>query len=293
MTAGAASEVLAYLYPDHADDFRAKALEASEAFLWAGVQYRSDVEAGLELGRQVAALAIARAQTDNSGAQWDGSMPTGPGYWTGQNPIVPMGGAWKPWALDSGAQFRPDPPYAFDSPEMAAQMDEIRTFQRTPRTNSLALFWEYGAGGSRNFWYWNDQLTRKLLEYRLDGNAPRAARAYALESLAYTDSFIACWDAKYTYWAIRPSQLDPTFQTLFANPNHPRYPSAHSCLSGAAAEILGYLFPRESAEFHTIAEVAGESRLWAGIHIRQDIEVGLGLGYSVAGKVIEIAGSDQ
>jgi hypothetical protein len=69
VTAVAASEVLVYLYPDHADCFRAIAREASQAFVLAGVQYRSDVETGLELGKQVATLAIARAQTDNSNAQ--------------------------------------------------------------------------------------------------------------------------------------------------------------------------------------------------------------------------------
>jgi hypothetical protein len=56
--AGAASEVLAYLFPTRADFFRAKAEEAGQAFLIAGVQYPSDVEAGLELGRQVAEQVI-------------------------------------------------------------------------------------------------------------------------------------------------------------------------------------------------------------------------------------------
>lgn len=293
VTAGAASEVLAYLYPDLADTFRARADEAAEAFLYAGTQYPSDVEAGMELGRQVAALAIERAQNDNTGAPWDGSMPSGPCNWYGSSPALPMAGTWRTWALTSGDQFRPPEPNACDSDEMAAEMAEVKDFPRTPGTNSQALFWEYGAGGSRNYAYWNDQLTRKLLEYRMDNNPPRAARAYALESAAYFDSFIACWDAKYTYWAIRPFQLDPTLTTVFTTPNHPRYPSAHSCLSGSAASILAYLFPRDSQGFIDLAEFAGETRIWAGIHVRQDIEVGLALGNTVAGEVINIASGDN
>jgi membrane-associated phospholipid phosphatase len=292
VTAGAASELLAYLFPTHADFFRSKAEEAGEAFLLAGVNYRSDVEAGLEMGRQVAALVIERAMSDGSDAQWDGTMPVGPGYWTGQNPVLPIAGTWQTWVLESGNEYRPGPPFAYDSPERTSEMDELRNFQRTPKTNAHALFWEYGAGGTRNYAYWNEQLSRKLLEYRLDDNAPRTARAFALMHIAYYDSMVACWDAKYTYWTLRPFQLDPAFQTLFTTPNHPSYPSAHSCLSGAAAGMLGYLFPREAQGYQALVEVIGESRLWAGIHFRSDVTTGLALGHSVASKVIEHAQND-
>ena len=83
---GAASEVLAYLFPDMADAFRAQAEEAGRAFLLAGVQYTSDVAVSLELGRRVALRAIAYAKTDGSNVAWDGSVPTGPCNWTGTAP---------------------------------------------------------------------------------------------------------------------------------------------------------------------------------------------------------------
>lgn len=290
--AGAASEVLAYLFPDKADAFRGKAAEAGEAFLYAGTQYPSDVETGLDLGRQVAALVIERAKTDNSDAQWDGQMPTGPGYWTGTNPALPMAGTWKTFVLASGDELRPAPPPAFDSAELAAEMDELRAFQRTPRTNTLALFWEYGAGGTRNYSFWNDHLSKKLLEYQLSDNAPRAARAYALLNITYYDSMVACWDAKYTYWALRPVHYDPSFQPLFNTPGHPSYPSAHSCLSGASAEVLGYLFPNDAEMFSTQAKAAGEARIWGGIHFRSDIVAGEAIAEGVAQKVIDIAQQD-
>jgi membrane-associated phospholipid phosphatase len=293
VAAGAASEILAYLFPERADFFREKAQEAGQAFLIAGVQYPSDVQTGLELGRQVAALVIERAKTDGSDAQWDGTMPSGPGYWTGTNPVLPIAGTWKTWVLASGSEFRPGPPFAYDSAELAAEMDEVKNYQRTPKSNSQAFFWEYGAGGTRNYWFWNEQLSKKHLEYsQLRNNPPRAARAYALMHIAYYDSFVACWDAKYTYWAIRPFQLDPTFQTLFPSPNHPSYPSAHSCLSGAAGEMLAYLFPRDAEMFRATVERVGESRIWAGIHFRSEIVSGQELGTAVAQKVIEHAKND-
>ena len=80
---------------------------------------------------------------------------------------------------------------------------------------------------------WQAELSQKLFEYRLDTNPPRAARAYALVSIAGYDAAVACWDAKYAYWAPRPIQVDPTVTPLFTTPLHPSYPSAHSSVVGA------------------------------------------------------------
>ena len=103
---------------------------------------------------------------------------------------------------------------------------------------------------------------------------------------------IACWDAKYTYWAIRPNQLDPTITTLFPNPNHPSYPSAHTSLSGGQGEVLAYLFPRDAEFIRNFAAESSNSRIWAGIHFRSDIDAGLSLSKQVAGLIIERAKSD-
>lgn len=285
--AGAASAVLTYLYPKDAGFLAQQAEAAGQSQLLAGIQYPSDVAAGLDLGRAVGALAVARGKSDGSDKQWTGSVPTAPGHWTGTNPILPLAGTWKTWILKSGSEIRPGPPPAYNSVQMATEMAEVKNFVRTPKSNADALFWEYASGGTRGYWYWNGQTTSKIWEYGLGANPPRAARVYALESVAYYDSMVACWDAKYTYWAIRPFQLDPTFTPLFTTPNHPSYPSAHSCLSGGAAETLAWLFPRDAASLIALAQQAGDSRLWAGIHFRSDIVVGLVIGRTVAWKVIE------
>jgi membrane-associated phospholipid phosphatase len=125
-----------------------------------------------------------------------------------------------------------------------------------------------------------------LLEHRLDQNAPRAARAYALMNVALYDAAVACWDAKYAYWAIRPVQLDARVRPLFATPNHPSYPSGHSCFGAAAAAVLAHLFPRDAAAFEALASEASESRLWAGIHFRSDLDAGRALGHAVGSRVI-------
>src|SRR5439155_2014270 len=64
--AGAASAVLAYLFPKDAQSFRDKAVMAGQSRLLAGVEYPSDVAAGLELGQAVAARVIQRASSDGA-----------------------------------------------------------------------------------------------------------------------------------------------------------------------------------------------------------------------------------
>ena len=74
VAAGAASAVLSYIYPDDAKLFEDMAQQAGQSRVLAGVQYPSDVAAGLALGKAVAAKAIERAKADGSDAKWTGSF---------------------------------------------------------------------------------------------------------------------------------------------------------------------------------------------------------------------------
>jgi membrane-associated phospholipid phosphatase len=109
-----------------------------------------------------------------------------------------------------------------------------------------------------------------------------AARIMFLMSAAAFDANIACFDAKYYYWFIRPPQANPGIVTVFPTPQHPSYPSAHSCFSGALSGVLAAAFPSESARLAAVAQEASLSRLYAGIHYRFDMETGLALGHGVA-----------
>lgn len=290
-TAAAASTVLGFLFPDAAASFATLAEEAGASRLLAGTDYPSDVAAGIDIGRQVAELAIAHAPTDGSDTPWTGSVPTEPGKWNGTEPAGPAVRSWQTWTLTSSHQFRPGPPPAYDSEQMAAELDEVRNFERTQMTNLTASYWEY-YGGRASFELYTNYLSQKLFEARQDDNPPRAARAYALMHVALHDVFIATWDAKYTYWAIRPHQLDPTLGTVFIAPNHPSYPAAHAAVGGAMETVLGALFPASAEQFTKIADDESWSRLWAGIHFRSDIEVGRELGHIVAGVVVDRASQD-
>ena len=87
VVAGAASTVLGYLFPMDAQRYQDLAAEAATSRVWGGMAFRSDVDAGLELGRQVGQLAVARARADGSDAVWRGRIPTGSGMW---RPTPPM-----------------------------------------------------------------------------------------------------------------------------------------------------------------------------------------------------------
>jgi len=128
-----------------------------------------------------------------------------------------------------------------------------------------------------------------MLEYG-DALTPlTAARVLAALNIAFLDAAIACWDAKYTYWFIRPSQLDPELKPVFPPPNHPSYPAAHGCLSTAAATVLAALFPRDRDRLLALGKEAAEARIWAGIHYRFDIDAGQEIGRKVAARTLERA----
>src|SRR6476646_10559526 len=74
VAAGAASAVLAYLLPNLGEAYQGLAEEAALSRLFAGAAYPSDIVAGLQLGRQVAGMAIAHAQADGSSNAFTGSF---------------------------------------------------------------------------------------------------------------------------------------------------------------------------------------------------------------------------
>ena len=291
-TAAAAAGVLAYFLPDEAAYFRILAEEDARSRLSAGLQYPSDYIAGMDLGKRVAARVIEIAKADGSDAVWAGTVPTGPCMWVGTNPGNVTATNWTPILLAAPDEFRPPPPPACDSDQMKAQVADVRNIPRgltSFATNYKAFYWQSPEGLQT----WPYVYANKwIAEDKLDQNPPRTARAYALIALAMFDAFIASQDGKFTYWYIRPPQLDPAIVPLFPIPNFPSYPSNHSTFSATRSEMLAYLFPNHADFIRALGKEAGDSRLWAGIHYQIDNEAGVQLGRSVAQKFIAWANSD-
>ena len=61
--------VLAYLFPRNADYYRATGDEIGWSRMWAGIHYRSDIEAGFAMAQQVVRKIVERAESDGSAGQ--------------------------------------------------------------------------------------------------------------------------------------------------------------------------------------------------------------------------------
>ncbi|HEY6088215.1 MAG TPA: vanadium-dependent haloperoxidase [Gemmatimonadaceae bacterium] len=240
--------------------------------------------AGKSMGEDVASRVIAWAPPPPSLATpWKGTIPTGPGMWYSAPGIPPIGifmAQARTWLLDSASQFRPAPPPAFGSPTHKAALEEVRRIarNRTPEQTKLAQLWN----DSDPWAPWNATASATILRHHLSD--VDAARVFAVLNAAASDAVIACFDAKYHYWSIRPSQADTTIVLADSVdlPNFPSYPSGHACSAGAFDGVLGHFFPQDRAEFTRIAEEQAMSRLYGGIHYRFDDDVGLALGRTVA-----------
>jgi membrane-associated phospholipid phosphatase len=287
VVAGAASVVMAYLFPAMAETYTDLAAEAARSRIYAGASFPSDVAAGLQLGRQVGQLVVAYAMADGSNIPFTGSFPASPGVWSSATPVTPLAGTWKPWVLASASQFRLSAPPAAGSTDNAALVAAVKNFTRTNTTNHSAWFWQPSF-----LLPWLDTVNLELFQNHLDQDAPRAARVYALEAIAQHDATLACWDTKYTFLEMRPPMSDPAIIPVFALPQHPGYPSGHACASGAASTVMSYLFPNDASLFAAMSLDAGQSTFYAAIHNMLDVTQGFALGMQTGQKVVLRAQKD-
>jgi membrane-associated phospholipid phosphatase len=273
VAAGVAVTIISHFFPSLTDSVNRLAQQLMASRIAAGTAFPSDTRAGFELGKKIAEKEIEHTKDFVPKTAWDGKMPQQPGLWKGK-PMYPLAGHNKTVVLDSSSQFRPGPP-----PDFAKEMEELKKFKPTFRSTANAFYY-----GSQQ----EDVLSKKIFEYNLHLNPPRAARLYAIAAIGYYDGFVSCWDAKYTYWGIRPDQYDTTFRpVLFYTPPFPGYPSGHAMIGGVMAGLCSYFFPAEKEYFEKRAKDGAESRFQGGIHFRSDNEVGLDMGRKVAAAIIQ------
>jgi hypothetical protein len=218
----------------------------------------------------------------------------------------------KPFALASGAQFRPKPPVALESEEWASDYNELKDYggqnsaKRSAQQTETARFWLIGAPAAYH------PFVRQLITAK-QMSVVDSARFMAFVALGLNDAFIAVLDAKYHYnfWrpitAIRNGDIDgnpatereATWQPIAPTPMHPEYPCAHCILSGTVAGIVkAELGTSDIPEIATTSPTApgvthrwtnmtaftdeiANARIWAGFHYRSSTRVGTEMGLQI------------
>src|SRR6185503_16649882 len=149
----------------------------------------------------------------------------------------------------------------------------------SPEQIALAQFYVWGTAP---FTPGNLNLIADELIVAHKRSAKEAARILAYANAAMSDAHVACFDAKYHYWFIRPTQADPAITLAIPLPNHPSYPSGHSCLTSGFMTTLIDAFPSERDRLETIIRDAGLSRMYGGLHYRFDVESSQAIGRAAA-----------
>ena len=281
-SAGASLVVLKSFFPLDGSLLDTRLQSQRGAASWPGAR-NQDFAAGETIGRGVGGLVVAYAASDNYLLTEPPANPGGPGSWTGTNSIRGLYGT-RTFALTSGDQFRPAPPPAFGSQEFNDALDEVRamTAALTPAQLAIAQLW-----APRGPAYLNEVASESIVAHHRTER--EAARVLAVANMAGFDVLNACFDAKFAYYLIRPSQVGPGVTLALPLPNHPAYPSGHSCVTSAYATVFAKFFPEDAERFDAMVVEAGLSRNYAGFHYSFDCLAGQELGRKVANYVLSVA----
>lgn len=197
-------------------------------------------------------------------------------------PTEPYWGELRTFVLRDGDECAPPPPPVYsekpgsDFWRMGKELfDSVNVL--TPEKKEIALFWADNpvATGTPGF-HWISVINQMIKLRAL--SADQSAEAYALTSIAIADAFVGCWKEKYRSMVVRPVTyvqrvFDAKWNTLFPTPPFPEYPSGHSTLSGAAAEVLiGLLGDTTSFTDSTQVDIGAPARTFSGFsHARDEV----------------------
>jgi hypothetical protein len=316
----AAHDVLVALYPRLTSNLDAT-FQQSLTLVQDGVGKTEGIRIGQAVARGILAL---RSNDGADQAPLPYVFGTAPGDYQSTPPNFPKQPQfthWRnvtPFALKQADQFRPGPPPALTSDRYGDEVNEVQSLGvggGTTATPDEALTGRFWNGAIQN--YWNEIAQTASLDRHLA--IAEKARLFALLNLSIADGVIAFYDAKYTYnrWrpvtAIRAAGVDNNPDTtpdanwlpeVGNTAADPAYPGAHAVISAAGAAVLVAVLQRDHLEFAVTSEVlpgversfasfsaaadeATQSRIFAGVHFRNDLTSGHRLGRDIADFVLD------
>ena len=315
--AAASRDVLVALVPD-----QQPLIEAAYASALAAVPDGPAKTAGIAAGKASASATLRRRQLDGANRATQPLYVPNPaaGDYQFTAPFdLALFPGWRhitPFAIDL-SEHRLRGPLALSDALYARDFNEVKKVGRAVSSTRTAEQTEIA-----RFWYedsplgWNRIAATVVRAVRLD--TWDAARVLALMNFAMADGFIAGFDAKYHYRFWRPvtairdaardgnrfTQADPTWEPLLTTPPVPDYPSTHTVLGAAAAEVLIYAFgdtvpysatsltlpgvKRQYTGFSQAARENGHSRIYAGIHFRRAVKDGYKQGQGIGRAVVAL-----
>ncbi len=238
-------------------------------------------------------------------------MPTPPAFLPA---AAPETANVQPFALNSPSQFRAEPPPELTSETWARDYNEVKSLgaaigsTRTPEQTDIGRFWS-----DQPILQWNRAWRNISIRHGL--SLQDNARFFAVLATAAADAIIACWDSKYTYNFWRPvtairagdtdgnpeTERDPNWIGQVITPNHPEYPAAHGCFSGASTQTLKFFFGTDDFDFTVDSKIAGltnpvrsyssfsqaldevsDARVYGGMHYRNSTHKGGIIGKQVS-----------
>jgi hypothetical protein len=278
---------------------------------------------GIAVGQAAAESLIADRAGDRDETITFTPGPLTAGAWTFapapslQTAQTPWLAVMRPLMLQSPSQFRSGPPPDLSRRQWAREFNEVKAYGsatstvRTAEQTAVAQFWNANAVNQSNQAFHDVAVAH-------DMDLVDSARLLAMGDMVDADTAIACWDSKYTYlfWrpvtAIRNADLDRNRATktdagwtpLLLTPNHPEWPSAHTCFTGAEATMYSRLLHTRTINVTIHGSADGtpnnwaatqtfdrsrdlqrqivNARVWAGLHYRGSDLAGIELGRHVA-----------
>lgn len=286
---------------------------------------------GIQIGNDAAMAILAKRQNDvlpkfesypqgTEPGQYKSTVPfkfpnPNPPFWPANSVYAQYWGVTKPFGILAGDQFRPEPPYEINSPEYAADYNEVKSIGsntsavRSDDQTAMGLFFTENMPSMVN-------KVARIMAVQEDLDGWETARLFALIQMAEADAIISTFDGIYFYnfWrpvtAIQEGDFDGNDDTdgdavwspvISARPTPPlpSYPSSYAAAGIAGSEIFQMYFRSDKKSFtigsYTLAgaernysgfsQFAGEmavSRIYAGHNFRNDQIAGEKLGKAVA-----------
>lgn len=298
---------------------------------------RETFDRSVQFGEAVGKVVLTRASEDNYaqgrakvkflGEQKPGRWrPTAPDYLDG---VEWCWGTMKPLFLDPADlnENLPVPP-EYSLEEGSAYFTEVKnlyavTANLTAEQEEIAKFWDdnpFVIEHAGHMMFGNKKITPNghwmgiaaIAARKTSADPVKTAKTFAATAAAMYDAFICCWNLKYKYSTVRPisvinEHMDESWQPLLQTPPFPEYPSGHSTITRAAAEVLtamygdGFAFEdtsdlkyigmkRSFRSFRHAADEASISRVYGGIHYQFSVDQGARDGKKVGEKILQKLG---